>query len=319
MQQVMEDLASRFIVNMPPEDLSSFHRIGFLVEEAYWFYVDMYQSLYNLPPYNLQNFARELFLYCPWLRPYFPMSDTIIREFSRYKTAVPVYGAIMLNRECNKCVLVKGYDGKPWGFPKGKVNKDESAKECAIREVLEETGYDITSKIVVGTPSLSHRNKTFFIVPGIEDEAHFNPRVRKEISSIKWCNVDDLPTISAKKTGYCYVVSAVAPHLIRWIASNISQPSATLMSSAPPICPTKPPLFHFLPPELEDVPASEISQHNTPSVTNGNTGSTSTPPSTITTSTTPTTPMKKRTTTSTRQFSFCTRAVMDVLDNVKKQ
>ncbi|KAK3710364.1 hypothetical protein QZH41_002803 [Actinostola sp. cb2023] len=30
-----------------------------------------------------------------------------------------------------------------WGFPKGKVNKDEDEFECAIREVCEETGFDM--------------------------------------------------------------------------------------------------------------------------------------------------------------------------------
>lgn len=39
-------------------------------------------------------------------------------------------------------VFVKSYGKRGcWGFPKGKVNKDEQPMECAIREVDEETGY----------------------------------------------------------------------------------------------------------------------------------------------------------------------------------
>lgn len=34
-----------------------------------------------------------------------------------------------------------------YSFPKGKVNKNESGVECAIREVWEEVGYDISKKI----------------------------------------------------------------------------------------------------------------------------------------------------------------------------
>lgn len=36
----------------------------------------------------------------------------------------------------SKCVLVQPFMSRTsWGFPKGKVNKDESAFDCAIREV----------------------------------------------------------------------------------------------------------------------------------------------------------------------------------------
>ena len=36
------------------------------------------------------------------------------------------------------CVLTGG----TWGFPKGKINQDEDPAQCAVREVMEETGYD---------------------------------------------------------------------------------------------------------------------------------------------------------------------------------
>jgi 8-oxo-dGTP pyrophosphatase MutT (NUDIX family) len=32
-------------------------------------------------------------------------------------------------------------------FPKGKVNKDEASAPCAVREVFEETGFDISSRL----------------------------------------------------------------------------------------------------------------------------------------------------------------------------
>ena len=30
-----------------------------------------------------------------------------------------------------------------WGFPKGKINEGEKMEDCAVREVLEETGLNI--------------------------------------------------------------------------------------------------------------------------------------------------------------------------------
>ena len=42
-----------------------------------------------------------------------------------------------------QCVLVKGWSkGASWTFPKGKINQDEPERDCALREVREETGVD---------------------------------------------------------------------------------------------------------------------------------------------------------------------------------
>ena len=45
-------------------------------------------------------------------------------------------------------LLCRGYQAKSgWGFPKGKINEAEHDYDCAIREVIEETGFDITPYI----------------------------------------------------------------------------------------------------------------------------------------------------------------------------
>ena len=33
-------------------------------------------------------------------------------------------------------ILVKGWNSRSWGFPKGKINRDERPVDCAVREVL---------------------------------------------------------------------------------------------------------------------------------------------------------------------------------------
>lgn len=54
----------------------------------------------------------------------------------QYRFRIPVCGAIILNANLDKCVLVKGWSSKSgWGFPKGKINQDEEYDCCAIREV----------------------------------------------------------------------------------------------------------------------------------------------------------------------------------------
>lgn len=34
-----------------------------------------------------------------------------------------------------QCLLVKGWKGTSWSFPRGKKNKDEEDHKCAVREV----------------------------------------------------------------------------------------------------------------------------------------------------------------------------------------
>lgn len=74
-----------------------------------------------------------------------------------------------------------------WGFPKGKINDEESPMSCAIREVFEETGYDCTEKIdmhnVIERPGTATKRRTsLFIIPDIPENTIFAPRTRNEIS-----------------------------------------------------------------------------------------------------------------------------------------
>ncbi|CAH1761133.1 7197_t:CDS:10 [Entrophospora sp. SA101] len=161
---------SRFIINVPEEELSSIERICFQIEQAHWFYED---------------FVREQ-------NP----------NFMKYKIRVPVCGAIMLNSTMDKVLLVKGWSSRSgWGFPKGKINKDELDSICAAREVFEETGYDITplikEKDFVEITIRGQRIRLYIVV-GVLEATEFCPQTRKEIS-VEWHNLSDLPTWSKNR------------------------------------------------------------------------------------------------------------------------
>ncbi|KAL8916673.1 MAG: hypothetical protein Q9208_008373 [Pyrenodesmia sp. 3 TL-2023] len=206
----LDDLCVRFIINLPQEELESVERICFQVEEAQWYYEDFIRPLDpDLPSLNLRNFCLRIFQHCPLLSEFSPDHHaTAFEEFLAYKTRVPVRGAIMLNDEMDEVVLVKGWKKNAnWSFPRGKINKDESDLDCAVREVYEETGYGIQAAGLVGPPeavkyidvAIQHQHIRLYVFRGVPPDTVFEARTRKEISKIEWWKLSDLPTLKKKK------------------------------------------------------------------------------------------------------------------------
>ena len=149
LDEVLDDLAMRFVVNCPPEEQESFERLLFQVEAAFWFYEDQYREIWprSFPVLNLLTFSEKLFKSCPLLKPFQKRTKEIYEAFTTYKRQIPTCGAMLLTEDRSKLLLVKSYKGNAWGFPKGKIDKDEEKVDCAVREVLEEVGYDMSDKV----------------------------------------------------------------------------------------------------------------------------------------------------------------------------
>lgn len=109
-------------------------------------------------------------------------------EFMKYKTRVPVCGAVLLSEDWKSCVLVKGWKSSAaWGFPKGKINQSESHRDCAVRETLEETGFDCSELLAPESPhwmelNVREQKMRLYIVPGVHKDTMFETQTRKEIS-----------------------------------------------------------------------------------------------------------------------------------------
>ena len=68
---LMEDLASRFVSNVPQGEVQSFENAMFLVEEAHWFYEDFYRERdQKLKSLTLREFASLFCNACPELHMY---------------------------------------------------------------------------------------------------------------------------------------------------------------------------------------------------------------------------------------------------------
>ncbi|KAL8900105.1 MAG: hypothetical protein Q9207_005854 [Kuettlingeria erythrocarpa] len=265
----LDDLCVRFIINLPQEELESVERICFQVEEAQWYYEDFIRPLDpDLPSLNLRNFCLRIFQHCPLLSQFSPDHHAAaFEEFLAYKTRVPVRGAIMLNDEMDEVVLVKGWKKNAnWSFPRGKINKDESDLDCAVREVYEETGYDIQAAGLVRSletmkyidVAIQHQHIRLYVFRGVPPETLFEARTRKEISKIEWWKLSDLPTLKKKKQqqegrGEDLATNAnkfymVAPFLVplkKWISHQKKLGKATYTDELQPNDD-----------EIEDVPAA---------------------------------------------------------------
>lgn len=206
---ILDDLSCRFIINVPPEERSNLIRICFQIELAHWFYLDFYCGSHQLTtkalqPCGFKHFATAIFHHIPFLYSHRQKIEYILDDWRQYKLSVPTYGAILLTQSMKEVLLVQSYWAKySWGFPKGKVNQNEDPVHCAVREVFEETGYDITSLIkpydyieII----MNDQYSRLYIVRGIPRNAVFIPRTRKEIKACEWFSIDSLP--ASKLDGY---------------------------------------------------------------------------------------------------------------------
>ncbi|XP_023587736.1 m7GpppN-mRNA hydrolase isoform X3 [Trichechus manatus latirostris] len=188
----------RFILHIPSEERDNAIRVCFQIELAHWFYLDFYmQNTPGLPQCGIRDFAKAVFSHCPFLLPQGEDVEKVLDEWKEYKMGVPTYGAIILDETLENVLLVQGYLAKSgWGFPKGKVNKEEAPHDCAAREVFEETGFDIKDYICKDDYielRINDQLARLYIIPGVPKDTKFNPKTRREIRNIEWFSIEKLP------------------------------------------------------------------------------------------------------------------------------
>lgn len=219
LESALEDVEARFLYNLPESELSQPDRLFFQIEQAWWFYEDFKADKYpHLPHFSkLQLFAKKVFSHCSILANYVDKWQELFADFSVYKSMIPVYGVIMLSPDFKKMVLVCSYKGNSWSFPRGKVNQNEGTLACAVREALEETGFDATDycreEDSLVTVEGTNKIIKLYIACNVPETTIFETQTRKEISKIAFFPVDAMPS----KT---YGVFPFMQRLKRWIAGK---------------------------------------------------------------------------------------------------
>jgi mRNA-decapping enzyme subunit 2 len=236
-EEALDDVHTRFILNLPPEELASTNRIFFQLEQAWWFYDDFICDGSDLPLPRFKGvkpFALKIFQTSPVLSPLLPEFSKYWEEFSKYKRTISTYGTILMNQDCTKVVLCQVWNSSTWMFPAGKVNQNEHGCDAGARETYEETGFDPQCKLgktrdmfqqsqhTWKTPldpndALvfidSGKRRTLFVCRGVPEDFPFEPVARKEVSAVEWHDLDDLP----KKS---FAVFPFVSQLKRWIRQN---------------------------------------------------------------------------------------------------
>lgn len=106
----------------------------------------------------------------------------------------PVGAAAIIVDSENRVLLVKHNYGKyNWEIPGGLSEQNESAQETARREVLEETGLEVTVDRLTGVYYEPHYDMHHFVfICKIVNNQAPQP-CYKEITACQYCSIDDLP------------------------------------------------------------------------------------------------------------------------------
>jgi 8-oxo-dGTP pyrophosphatase MutT (NUDIX family) len=107
-------------------------------------------------------------------------------------------GVILINTVDRKILIVQCYSNL-WGVPKGSLEQGETEKQCALRELLEETGIRLDESSLKQPIRLGNCNACYF--PVLVDRSVIADLsvIDQEITAIGWVHLDCLVDMVQKK------------------------------------------------------------------------------------------------------------------------
>eukprot|EP01130_Rhizamoeba_saxonica_P008073 TRINITY_DN3262_c0_g1_i3.p1 TRINITY_DN3262_c0_g1~~TRINITY_DN3262_c0_g1_i3.p1 ORF type:complete len:329 (-),score=64.79 TRINITY_DN3262_c0_g1_i3:13-903(-) len=194
------------------------------VQQAYWHYNDIYTAKWeSLPPLDFAQFMEALFRSVPMLLPYhlaITNSNSYQHTYNlfyEYQRNIGCFGGILISEDMNKVLLVLDYSNKFWMFPGGKTHNNDTEMQTAIREVYEETSYDITNSLDQEqflVRQKGDQKNGYFVIRNVPYNYEFHPSKRRKVSKIAWHEIATIPNNT-----YDDIYSKVCPEV--GIFSNI--------------------------------------------------------------------------------------------------
>ena len=108
--------------------------------------------------------------------------------FKKGKYCTGKAGVVLYDTEQDKVLMVQSR-GHLWGPPKGTRQYGESDRECAVREVKEETGLDINPESFTGAVNLSHRAIYFYMETPEKDVEVQSQILDNDANGVGWIKI----------------------------------------------------------------------------------------------------------------------------------
>ena len=134
---------------------------------------------------------------------YYPDKKKLLKEFKEKLVTIKASGGIVTNKK-NQILFI--YRKGKWDLPKGKMEKNESKKESALREVIEETGvkklkiinFFYTTFHLIKVKREYFLKETHWYTMKTKYEGKLKPQKSEGIISAKWKTFDEALEIKKK-------------------------------------------------------------------------------------------------------------------------
>jgi 8-oxo-dGTP pyrophosphatase MutT (NUDIX family) len=175
-----------------------------LMKKYYWDSIDI--GINNNNKIKFKDFIKDILKY----KNIDINVNDLINKYHNFISKIPKAGAIIINKK-NEILFVKNKGFSKWCLPKGKAEFDENGNiienniECAIREVLEETGINIEKHINLDDKIvIKSKNLTLFLIKDFDSDnviLDFSKAIPNEIVDTKWIKIHDIPKPYISKSG----------------------------------------------------------------------------------------------------------------------
>lgn len=125
---------------------------------------------------------------------------SVLRSIRKEFKVIKAAGGIVMRKD--SCLLI--YRKKKWDLPKGKLDKDESFRKAAVREIMEETGVSgkLRYKICTTWHTYTFNNelvlkRTKWYLLNCVSDVRMKPQEEEEIEHLEWVPIHQVKSYLA--------------------------------------------------------------------------------------------------------------------------
>lgn len=207
------------------------------VKKCTWYYEDNYCCVHVKSGANciykhwgcdkpgIIKMAKFLFQHHPELR-IIADAESAYNTYEKAMKKILRCGAILVDKSTYDILLVQSAQSGHFSFPRGKVNKNETALDCMYRELEEEVGVDLRDypmeHLGVLKTSVGDTNSCFFVFLGKFKELKLKICIPTEVSSFMWVPFSKLGSV------HTFGVDSLIPELRKLLYDSLKKKNQPL-------------------------------------------------------------------------------------------